>query len=132
MISYRPENGIGSDIFHNSPAFEQRITIPMQPNSECEITLTAFSSNVIEGEQFPIQFFRIGFYPEYSFDDLVASAIDVASAADVAVVFAGTNETEGWDRPDINVPFRSSKPSPRSGLRSWFSTADLHSMCRPG
>jgi len=112
IISYRPENGISSDIFHNSPAFEQRITIPMQANSEYEITLTAFSSNVIEGEQFPIQFFRIGFYPEYSVEDLLASAVEVASAADVAIVFAGANEdweTEGWDRPDMDVPFRQNE-----------------------
>ena len=60
--------------------------------SKFGIRYHSHGSNVIEGEQFPIQFFRVGFYPEYSFEDLVASAVDVASAADVAVLFARTNE----------------------------------------
>jgi beta-glucosidase len=50
--------------------------------------------------------FAAGYQVEGAGDEgLVAEAVEVAGAADVAVVFIGTaHETEGADRPDIDLP----------------------------
>jgi beta-glucosidase len=123
VYSHRLHSSITySDILFDSPAFKQLIEFPMEANTQYEICLTAHSNNFPCGEQFPSQFFRLGFYPGYDFNELISSAVDVASDADVAVVFAGTNgewETEGWDRPHMDVPFRGSpKRTHHSGCKS--------------
>src|SRR5579859_2647283 len=98
-----------SDLLFDSAAFEQRFAVPMTADTPHEIILTAFSNNVRNpNEHFPLQYFRLGFYPEFSYEKTFAEAVETAKSADVAVVFAGTIEeweTEGWDRPHMSMPF---------------------------
>ncbi|SFS17378.1 beta-glucosidase [Microbacterium sp. cf046] len=50
--------------------------------------------------------------PGRSLDEEIADAVVAATAADVAVVVVGTNpetESEGWDRPDLELPGRQNE-----------------------
>ena len=110
VFSYVADNQRShSDLLFDSPAFEQCFPFEMEAGVEYAITLTGFSNNLPDpNEHFPLQLFRIGYYPEYRFEENIAAAVQTAQLADVAVVFAGTNEeweTEGWDRPNMDVPF---------------------------
>ena len=114
ILSYVVDNQRShSDLLFDSPAFEQRFTFQMEAGVEHNLTLTGFSNNLPNpNEHLPLQFFRMGYYPEYDFEKDIAAAVEIAKAVDVAIVFAGTNEeweTEGWDRPNVDVPFNQNE-----------------------
>ena len=71
-------------------------------------------AQVIDGESYG-RFVRVHFRyraPGLSVDEELNEAVDAAAAAEVAVVVVGTNpetESEGWDRPNLDLPGRQNE-----------------------
>jgi beta-glucosidase len=115
VCHYTPDkNRARSEVLFDAPSFEKRsekrFTYPMVAGERYRITFTSHSNTEPDPDGlFPIQLWRLGYFPQFSYDEAMSSAVKVAQGSDVALVFAGTNEeweSEGWDRPTMDMPFQ--------------------------
>ncbi|MCP2359680.1 beta-glucosidase [Nonomuraea thailandensis] len=105
------DESIGLDAGDPAVAFlsppEKRVGVPMTAGETYELTL-AHPPGLFGG--MAIVSFTLGHAePTPGDDELMAEAVRVARACDVAVVVAGTTpevESEGFDRPDLRLPGR--------------------------
>ncbi|KAF7554866.1 hypothetical protein G7Z17_g2603 [Cylindrodendrum hubeiense] len=86
--------------------YETRIEIAMEAGKAYQMHLTMQSRELTIGEPTPYGA-TLCFEEQYSEEDAIAEAVEIASKADISLIYAGRNqqhESEGFDMDSITLP----------------------------
>ncbi|KAF5669086.1 beta-glucosidase I [Fusarium circinatum] len=85
---------------------ESRVQLPMEAGKSYHISVTMQSREPVIGEPTPYGL-TLAFEEEYSEEEAISEAVEVAKSSDITIIYAGRSEqyeSEGFDLEEITLP----------------------------